>query len=93
MNDREPSIFTKSVIAGYSPHGDEARPAVPPVVPSVGFVYPTMEETDRALGATGKRGEPPHAYARHGGPTQAAFEEAVADDMETVLSVITFPPD
>jgi cystathionine gamma-synthase/methionine-gamma-lyase len=89
MNDREPSIFTKSVIAGYSPHGDEARPAVPPVVPSVGFVYPTMEETDRALGATGKRGEPPHAYARHGGPTQAAFEEAVAD-LEGAEAALSF---
>jgi cystathionine beta-lyase/cystathionine gamma-synthase len=89
MNDREPSIFTKSVIAGYSPRGDEARPAVPPVVPSVGFVYPTMEETDRALGATGKRGEPPHAYARHGGPTQAAFEEAVAS-LEGAEAAISF---
>jgi cystathionine beta-lyase/cystathionine gamma-synthase len=88
MNDREPGIFTRSVMAGYFPQGDGAQPAVPPLVPSVGFVHPTMDETERALGISGKRGESTHVYARHGGPTQAAFEEAVAslEGAEAALS-------
>jgi cystathionine gamma-synthase/methionine-gamma-lyase len=75
-------------MAGYFPLDAAAQPAVPPVVPSVGFIYPTMEETDRALGATGRRGESAHVYARQGGPTQAAFEEAIAslEGAEAALS-------
>jgi cystathionine beta-lyase/cystathionine gamma-synthase len=89
MSNRELGIFTRSVLAGYSPQGDQPRPATPPIMPSVGFVYPTMQEADRALGATGRPGEPPHAYARHGGPTQAAFEEAVAS-LEGAESALSF---
>jgi cystathionine beta-lyase/cystathionine gamma-synthase len=89
MNNREPSIFTRSVMAGYSPQGEGAQPAVLPVVPSVGFVYPTMEETDQALGSTGRHGELFHVYARHGGPTQAAFEDAVAS-LERAEAALSF---
>jgi cystathionine gamma-synthase/methionine-gamma-lyase len=89
MSNRKPGIFTRSVMAGYSPQGEGAQPAVPPVVPSVGFVYPTMEETDQALGSTGRRGQPSHVYARQGGPTQAAFEEAVAS-LEGAEAAISF---
>ena len=68
-----------------------AQPAVPPIVPSVGYVHPTMAETDAALGYAGGTPADPnrYVYARHGGPNQAALEEAVAA-LEGAASAVSF---
>ncbi len=76
----EKSIYTLAVRAGYTPPADRAIPAVHPIVPSVGFVHPTMQEAEQALGLVAARPDDPasYVYSRHGGPNQAAFEQAVA---------------
>ena len=68
------SIFTKCVQAGMSLPASQGRPAVPPIVPSVGFVYETMQQTTVALGEDA----PDFVYSRHGAPNQAAFEDTIA---------------
>ncbi len=80
MNKKPLSIYTLAVQSGKGLPSGAAVPAVPPIVPSVGFVHPSMPETDEALGYPGGLPFDPdrYVYARHGGPTQAAFEEAVA---------------
>lgn len=75
MADKPYSIFTQSAQAGYEPPTPGGTPAAPSIVPSVGFVHPTMQETDQAL-ADARQG---YIYARHGAPTQAAYEKAVAE--------------
>jgi len=69
------------VHAGLDHVEGKASPSVPPIVPSVGYTHPEMLDTDSALGYTGG-GTPTdpdtYVYARHGGPNQAALEEAVA---------------
>lgn len=74
------SIYTLAVQAGYTPPANEAIPAAPPIVPSVGFVHPAMQEAEQALGLIAARPHDPasYVYSRHGGPNQASFEEAVA---------------
>lgn len=73
-------IDTLLVHSGLDFAAGRAQPAAPPIVPSVGYVHPTMAETDAALGYTGGTPADPnrYVYARHGGPNQAALEEAIA---------------
>ncbi len=80
MTSRPLSIYTLAVLAGYQPSPAGAAPAVPAIIPAVGFVHPTMREAEQALGASGGSLRDPAGfiYARHGAPTQATFEEAVA---------------
>lgn len=67
------SIFTQSVHAGErAPHPDYT-PVVTPIYNSVVYLYDDVERLHRVLG-----GEPGYAYSRHGNPTTAALEEAVA---------------
>jgi cystathionine gamma-synthase/methionine-gamma-lyase len=77
---KKKSIYTLSVQAGYTPPADRAIPAAPPIVPSVGFIHPNMQEAEQALGLIAARPDDPasYVYSRHGGPTQATFEEAIA---------------
>ena len=77
---KQQSIYTLAVQAGYTPPAGETIPAAPPIVPSVGFVHPNMQEAEQALGLLAARPHDPasYVYSRHGGPNQAAFEEAVA---------------
>ena len=75
MSDESSNIFTTAVHSGgESPQVGGAHPHVPPIISSVGYAYPTMSETDVALGG----GPRDFIYARNGGPTQAAFEDAIA---------------
>jgi cystathionine beta-lyase/cystathionine gamma-synthase len=71
---KRPSVFTTCAQAGLRLPASQARPAMPPIVPSVGFIYENMQQTDAALGDDSTD----FVYSRHGAPTQAAFEEAVA---------------
>lgn len=74
------NIDTLLVHSGLDFPIGRAQPAAPPIVPSVGYVHPTMDETDAALGYSGGTPADPdrYVYLRHGGPNQAALEEAVA---------------
>lgn len=73
------SIDTLAVQAGSKTPAGKAMPAVPPIIPSVGFVHPALADTDAALGYEGGTPFDPdmYVYSRYGGPTQAAFEEAI----------------
>jgi cystathionine gamma-synthase/methionine-gamma-lyase len=78
---RAPSIFTLAVQNSPPVEDREAaQPSIPPIVPSVGFIHPTMQDTDHALGSPGGSSAHPeeYVYSRYGAPTQAAFEDAVA---------------
>lgn len=74
------SIYTLSIQGGHLPMQGQPEPAVPPIVPSVGYLHESMDETDRALGSPGGSAERLNdfVYARNGAPTQSAFEDAVA---------------
>lgn len=86
MTERPLSIYTLAVQLGIEAAADGATPFIPPIVPSVGFTYPTMEETDRALDSAG--GDSSFVYSRHGAPTQALYEKAIAslEGMEEAVS-------
>lgn len=90
MVKKQQSIYTVAVHAGHSEQADIAAPAIPSIVPAVGFTHPTMQATDRALGSEGGSLNQPedYIYARYSGPTQAAFEEAIAslEDAESAVS-------
>src|SRR4051812_39625194 len=75
------SIYTLSVTSGHTFSPDEPEPAVPSITPAVGWIHPSMADTDSALGSPGGSADHPeqYVYARNGAPTQAAFEAAVAD--------------
>jgi len=65
---------TRAVHAGERPTRPNCTPVVTPIYNSVTYVYPDMELLDHAF-------EDPTAgfvYTRHGNPTCAAFEAAVA---------------
>ncbi len=89
MTPDKPGLFTLAVRQLQVPQSD-ALPAVPPIVPAVGFTHPDMEAADRALDSSGgSLQEPDHfVYARYGAPTQAVFEATVAalEDAESGLS-------
>jgi cystathionine gamma-synthase len=85
------SIDTLAVQAASTPQQGEATPAVPPITPSVGYVHPEMADSDRALGYPGGTPFDPdrYVYARYGGPTQAALEEAAAT-LEGAEAAVSF---
>lgn len=85
------SLDTLAVLTGHPEQIDGAAPAVPPIVPAVGFTHPTMQSTDHALGTEGGSVAQPdeYVYARHGGPTQALFEDAVAS-LEGAEAAVSF---
>ncbi len=67
-------LATQAVHAGKPKTGQDFRPTVTPIHPSVTFSYPSMESLDQVL-AGSREG---YVYARYGNPTVAALEEAVA---------------
>lgn len=85
-----PHVETLAVVAANNSPSGGAMPAVPPIVPSVGFIHPRLEDADAALGYSGGTPFDPqrYAYSRQGAPTQAAFEEAIAalEGAEAALS-------
>ena len=92
MTEKQAHLDTLSVHAGLNQTVGKASPSVPPIVPSVGYTHPAMTDTDTALGYTG--GDTPvdpdtFVYARHGGPNQAALEEAMAA-LEGAAGAVSF---
>ena len=93
MNGKGPadwSLETRAVHAGRV-EGDRKGgdrkgrpyiPTVPPIHPSVTYSYERMEDLDEAFATGG------YVYTRHGNPTVAALEEAVAalEDGETAVA-------
>ncbi len=65
---------TRAVHGGRPRAGAGFTPTVPPIHTSVTYHYPSMDALDEVLGGERKG----YVYARHGNPTVAAFEEAVA---------------
>lgn len=79
--DQPLSIDTLVVQSALGDPLGKAKPFVPPIVPSIGFTHPTMEDMDQAFAYQG--GAIPadansYVYARYGAPNASAFEEAVA---------------
>jgi cystathionine gamma-synthase/methionine-gamma-lyase len=67
-------IATQLVHAGGRKDGPAGRPVATPIYASTTFTYDSMEEIDQVFGGE-KAG---YVYTRHGNPTTAALEEAIA---------------
>jgi len=67
-------LATQAVHAGKPRRHADFLPTVTPIHPSVTYRYDSMEALDEVFAGT-REG---YVYARHGNPTVAAFEEAVA---------------
>ncbi len=84
------SIYTLAAQVGLPVSGERLISAVPPIVPSVGYLHPAMADVERALAYDGAvEGKAEHfVYARHGGANQADFEQAIArlEDAEDAIS-------
>lgn len=75
MNDLSSQGFTtRAVHAGERVPPGDFVPVVTPIHPSVGFLYASMNDLDAVFATT----RPGYVYPRHGSPTVAAFENAVA---------------
>ena len=74
MSRRWSSIFTTATHSGEAPTMGGAQSHVAPIVSSVGFAFDTVGDAARTLGG----GSRDFVYARNAGPTQVAFEDAVA---------------
>lgn len=72
--NRSLQFATKAVHAGERGPRPEFTPVSTPIYASVGYLYDTAEELDIVFGGQ----KPGYVYARHGNPTVAAFEEAIA---------------
>ena len=69
------AFSTRAVHAGeHTPPGD-FTPVVNPIHPTVGFLYESMDDLDAIFGVS-REG---YVYPRYGGPTTAAFEQAMAN--------------
>src|SRR5688572_18398545 len=91
MDEKSLSIFTLTVHKGHPKTGEGSVPAAPSIVPSVGFIHPNMHTTDHALGSEGGSTSAPDdsINARHSGPTQAGFEDAIAS-LESTEAALSF---
>lgn len=69
------SFATRAVHSGERAKAGRYAPVVAPIHPTVSFVYESTDELDAVLGAE-RAG---YVYHRHGNPTVAAFERAMAD--------------
>jgi cystathionine beta-lyase/cystathionine gamma-synthase len=79
--DAAPGIDTLVVQAAIHDLLGTARPLVSPIIPSIGFMHPTLTDMDQAFSYQG--GPIPadansYVYARYGAPNASALEEAVA---------------
>ena len=84
MSANKTSIFTQAVHAGERGPRPDCTPVVTPIYNSVGYLYESMDQLDEVFG--GEREG--YVYPRHGNPTNAALERAVAtlEDGEAALS-------
>ncbi|MDX1615589.1 MAG: PLP-dependent aspartate aminotransferase family protein [Candidatus Promineifilaceae bacterium] len=76
MNDNHLAFSTRAVHAGERREGEDLRPVVGPIHPSVGYTFADSRELDAVLGEE----QPGYVYStRYANPTVAAFESAVAN--------------
>ncbi len=76
MTDLHGKAFsTRAVHAGERIPPGNYTPVTTPIVPSVGYLYESMDDLDAVFANT----QPGYVYARYTSPTAAAFEKAVAD--------------
>ena len=69
------AFSTRAVHAGERMKQGQHTPVTTAIVPSVGYVYESMDDLDAVFGNT----RPGYVYARYTSPTVTAFETAVAD--------------
>ena len=74
-NLRGKAFSTRAVHAGERMKQGEHTPVTTPIVPSVAYLYESMDDLDAIFANT----RPGYVYARYASPTVAAFETAVAD--------------
>jgi len=85
MTDLHNKAFsTRAVHAGEGTKPGNSRPVTTPIVPSVSYLYESMDDLDAVFANT----QPGFIYSRYTSPTVAAFESAVADleDGEAALA-------
>jgi cystathionine gamma-synthase/methionine-gamma-lyase len=78
------AFSTRAVHAGERAAPTGYLPVASPIMPSVAYAYESMDELDAVFANT----RPGYVYARYTGPTQTAFETAVAslEDGEAALA-------
>jgi len=75
MTDLHGKVFsTRAVHAGERIKQREHTPVTTPIVPSVAYLYESMDDLDAIFANT----RPGYVYARYTSPTVAAFEAPVA---------------
>ncbi len=72
--DPKKSFATRAVHAGEHATQGNYLPVSTPIAPAVSYSYESMDELDTVFANQ----KPGYVYARYTGPTQAAFENAVA---------------
>jgi cystathionine beta-lyase/cystathionine gamma-synthase len=85
MTDLHNKAFpTRAVHAGERTTPGNSRPVTTSIVPSVSYLYESMDDLDAVFGNT----QPGFIYSRYTSPTVAAFENAVAnlEDGEAALA-------
>jgi cystathionine beta-lyase/cystathionine gamma-synthase len=85
MTDLQNKAFsTRAVHAGERLPKGNHTPVTTPIVPSVGYVYESMDDLDAVFG----NARPGYVYSRFTSPTLTAFENAVAslEEGEAALS-------
>ena len=85
MNNLHNMAFsTRAVHAGERMTQGNSRPVTTSIVPSVSYLYESMDDLDAVFGNT----QPGFIYSRYTSPTVAAFESAVAnlEDGESALA-------
>ena len=75
MDLHNKAFSTRAVHAGERVKQDRFTPVASPIMPSVGYIYESMDELDAIFANT----QPGYIYARYTNPTSSAFEHAVAD--------------
>jgi cystathionine beta-lyase/cystathionine gamma-synthase len=78
------AFSTRAVHAGEGATQGNSRPVTTSIVPSVSYLYESMDDLDAVFGNT----QPGFIYSRYTSPTVAAFENAVAnlEDGEAALA-------
>jgi cystathionine beta-lyase/cystathionine gamma-synthase len=75
MNLEKKAFSTRAVHAGERVKPGNYIPVATPIVPSVGYLYESMDELDAVFGNQ----QPGYVYSRYTSPTVAAFENAMAN--------------
>src|SRR5512137_1038176 len=85
MDLKNKAFSTRAVHAGERVKPGNYVPVATPIVPSVGYLYESMDELDSVFGNQ----QPGYVYSRYSSPTVVAFENAMAN-LESGEAALSF---